>query len=50
MNFNIDLAKLGELPMLNLIILGVSCVAIVFVWKLPEILEQWRKLKYGDDE
>lgn len=45
MNFTIDLSKLGELPMSNLLILGVFALLIVFVWRLPNILSEWRKFK-----
>lgn len=50
MNFNIDLTKLGELPMGNLLIVGIFSLLIVFVWRLPNILSEWRKFKQGGDD
>lgn len=49
MNFNIDLSKLGEVPMINLLILGIFSLLIVFVWRLPNILREWQNFKNGDE-
>lgn len=45
MNFTIDFVKLGELPMINLIILGIFALLIVLVWRLPDIISEVRKFK-----
>lgn len=49
MNFNIDLTKLGELPMANLLVICIFSLLVVLVWRLPNILCEWRKFK-NDDE
>lgn len=42
MNFNIDLNKLGELPMTNLIIIGIFAILCIFIYKLPELINAWQ--------
>ena len=48
MNFNIDLNKLGELPVLNLLIIAIFSLLMVIVWRLPQLISEWRKFKNGD--
>lgn len=49
MNFNIDLSKMGELPMTNLIIIGVFVLIGLFIWKLPELYRIYVEAKKSDD-
>lgn len=37
-NFNIELAKIGELSMQNIILLGFFAMGLVFIWQFSNIL------------
>ncbi|STZ14535.1 Uncharacterised protein [Moraxella caviae] len=45
MNFTIDLAKLGEMSVLKILIIGTFFLLGLIIWRLPQILEQWHKFK-----
>lgn len=50
-NFNIELAKIGELSMQNIILLGSFAIILVFIWQFSNILNAIVNfLKFKDDK
>lgn len=48
-NFNIELAKIGELSMQNIILLGSFAIILVLIWQFSNILNaivNFLKFKY----
>ncbi len=41
----ISLNGIEEIPMSNLVLIIIAILVGVIIWKLPDILKQWRKLK-----
>lgn len=41
----IRLNGIEEIPMSNLVLIVIAILVGVIIWKLPDILKQWRKLK-----
>lgn len=43
MNFSIDLADIGGIPLINIMIIGVFILIGILCYRLPEIIEVYAK-------
>lgn len=37
-NFNIELAKIGEISMQNIVVVGIFAIVLVLIWQFSNIL------------
>ncbi len=50
-NFNIELAKIGEISMQNIVVIGIFAIILVLIWQFGNILNAVVNfLKFRDDK